>query len=271
LQSKFTDAGFVLLDTGNFSDNPTPEGEAKTRLLIEGMGRLGYAASGVSERDLAMGYDEFTRQTAGAKFPFVSSNIVREDTKEPVFKPYVIVESKRSGGKPPVRIGVLGVVRLNPVFRKAGPDDTNLVILPPLDALKRYIETVRKNSDIVVLLGSIHKDDAREVVRALPGIDFVFGAYGGIYSSAEEAEGATRLFYTGNQGKRMGETRVYLGPDGRMVSQNSYLYFLTANYPDDPEMAAFVQKSLATLNQFKPAAKQGPERSAGGATGPPSR
>lgn len=262
----------MLLDTGNFSDNPTPEGEAKTRLLIDGMGRLGYAASGVSERDLAMGYDEFMRRTAGAKFPFVSANIVREDTKEPVFKPYIIVESKRSGGKSPVRIGVLGVARFNPVFRKAGPEDTNLVILPPSDAVKRYIETVRKNSDIVVLLGSIHKDDAREIVRAVPGIDFVFGAYGGIYSAVEEAEGATRLVYTGNQGKRMGETRVYLGPDGRMVSQNSYLYFLTANYPDDPEMAAFVQQSLATLNQFKPVAKPAPDRStAGGATGPPSR
>ena len=60
VRTLFPQAGIVLLDAGNFSDNPTSEGEAKTRALVEGMNRLGYAAANVGERDLTAGFPGLT-------------------------------------------------------------------------------------------------------------------------------------------------------------------------------------------------------------------
>ncbi|MBZ5639417.1 MAG: hypothetical protein LAO51_11780 [Acidobacteriia bacterium] len=270
LQQKFPDAAIVLLDSGNFSDNPSPEGDAKTTALLEGMGRLGYSAAGVAERDLVLGYDELAKKTHGVPFDFVSTNLVRKGSSDPVFKPYVIVEARRGGGKPPVRVGVMSVVRYNPVFLKAGPAGSNLAIAQPAERVRRYLPEVRKASDVVVLLGELSGFDARQVVRDVPGIDFVFGAYGGTASGNEEVEGSTRIVYTGNQGKRIGETRAFLDAQNRVVSEESYLYFLTGRYPDDPDMLHWVQAALA---KAKPASAGAAPPSAGapasqGGTGP---
>ena len=49
----------LLVDSGNFSDNPTPQGDAKTRALVEAMGKIGYAAANVGERDVKLGPGEY--------------------------------------------------------------------------------------------------------------------------------------------------------------------------------------------------------------------
>ena len=43
------EAAVLLADAGNFSDNPTAAGDAKTRALLEGMTRLGYQVANVGE------------------------------------------------------------------------------------------------------------------------------------------------------------------------------------------------------------------------------
>ncbi len=222
------------------------------------MGRLGYAAVGVAERDLVLGYDDLLKKMSGAPFPLVSTNFVRRGTSEPVFKPYVIVEAKRGDGKPPVKVGVMSVVRFNPVFLKTGPAGSNVSIAQPAEMVRKYLDEVRKKADLVVLLAELSVYDARQVAKEIPGIDFVFGAYGGTYSSQEEVEGSTRIVFTGNQGKRVGETRAFLDDKSRVISQESYLYFLTGRFPDDPDTLKWTQ---ATLAKTQPA---------GGAPGSPA-
>jgi 2',3'-cyclic-nucleotide 2'-phosphodiesterase (5'-nucleotidase family) len=233
------------------------------------MGRLGYAAVGVAERDLALGYDELDKKVRDASFPLVSTNLVRRGTRDPVFKPYLIIEAKRGGGKAPVRIGVMSVVRYNPVFLKTGPSGSNISIASPDEMVRRYVEEVRKSSDLVVLLAEVGNYDAHRIAREVPGIDFVFGAYGGSYSSREEVEGTTRIVFSGNQGKRIGETRAFLDAQNRLVSQESYLYLLNGRYPDDPQMLEWVHGALAKVrpaggaspaSQLAPTARGGAPR-----------
>lgn len=224
----------LLADTGNFSDNPTPGGAVKTRSLLEGMVRLGYQVANVGERDLTGGYDELIARAKGLPLKLVSSNLVRQDTKEPVFAPFTIVKVSGGKGRKEVKVGVLGVVRFNPVFQKAGPVGANVVIAPPLDALQKFVPKVRKQADVVVVLAALHKDDARALARSVPGIDFVLGAFANTISGTEdEVEGGTRLRYVGNQGKYVGESRVSLSPEGKVVSVSNYMHMLTARYPDD--------------------------------------
>jgi len=208
------------------------------------MNRLGYRAVNVGERDLVLGYDAFRERTRGAKFPFVSTNVVRKDTGAPVFDPYVVLEVPRAGGAP-IRVGVLGAARFNPIFLKAGPDGTNLVIRKPEEAIAQYLPEVRAKSDIVVLLAALHKDDARAIAKAVPGIDLVIGAYGGIYTTRDEREGSTLLLYTGNQGKRIGESRVFLDGAGAIRSTTSFQYFLTGAYPGVQEWVDYANEVLA--------------------------
>ena len=233
----------MLVDTGNFSDNPGPAGDLKTRSLVDGMNRLGYRVVNVGERDLMLGYDTYRERTATAKFPTISANIVRKDTGEPVFRPYEIVEMSARGGKK-TRVGFLGVARHNPLFLKAGPEGGNLVTVPAADAVAKYLPELRSKSDIVVLLASMHEKEVRTILRTLAGVDMVMGAYGGIVSTTDRPERATPVVFAGNQGKFLGETRVFLR-DQQAPKFVSYLYLLSAQYPSDDAMNRWVTGVLA--------------------------
>ncbi len=225
------------------------------------MNRLGYRAANVGERDLVMGYDEFRRRTAGAKFEFVSANVVRKDDGKTVFEPYTVLDVARKGGKP-FRVGVIGVVRFNPIFLKAGPDGSNLVIARPEDQVAKFMPELRDKADVVILLAAMHEDDARAVVKAVPGIDLVVGAYGGMFSTREEREGDVLMVYSGSQGKRIGETRLYLD-GGKIADSRTYVHFLNASYPGDPEMDRFVETIHG--REAAPRAGAGAAPGAGGA------
>jgi 2',3'-cyclic-nucleotide 2'-phosphodiesterase (5'-nucleotidase family) len=228
----------LLLDAGNFSDNPTASGDLKTRGLLNAMERLGYQVVNVGERDIRMGYPEFVRRTEGTPFQYVSSNIVDRKTKKPVFDPHAIVEASSS-----VRVGVIGAVRYNPVFLKAGPDGGNIVIAHPLESVKRELAVLRKKKvDVVVLLAALHKNDAASLARSVPGIDFILGSYGGLVTNAPETLGDTTVLYCGNRGQRIVETRVFMEPgkNGKITAQLNKLHLLSKLYPSDRDMLNFV-------------------------------
>jgi 2',3'-cyclic-nucleotide 2'-phosphodiesterase (5'-nucleotidase family) len=259
----------VLLDSGNFSDNPTDAGDLRTATLLQSMKKLGYKAVNVGERDLNFGYDDFVKRTEGLGMAFLSTNIVKQGTKDPIFPPYTIVEAKGTSGKK-VRIGVLGVDRYSPVWQKAGPAGTNLGMAAPADMIAKYLPEVRSKSDVVVLLASIAKDDAHELAKQFPDLDLVFGAYAGVFSTIDESEGRVRIYYTGNQGKRIGETRVSLDEKRAITDMTSYLHFLTIRYPEDKAMQDAIAPVIAKTTKEepkKPDAAQKPAAAAAPAAG----
>ena len=251
IRTNYPETPLVLLDAGNFSDNPTEKGDIRTAALLKEMVNLGYKAVSVGDRDLTMGYDDLMKRIDGVPMPFISTNIVTQGTTNPVFPPYAVVETRAKDGKP-LRIGVLAVIRYTPVWQKSGPKGTNLAVAPVVEMLRRYYAEVRAKSDLVVLLASLAKDDLREVARQLPEFDMIVGSYGGIYSTKEEREGKVAIYYTGNQGKRIGESRILLDASRRPSEIRSYMHFLTANYPSDRQMA----DRIAALAPTKPGEPQ---------------
>jgi 2',3'-cyclic-nucleotide 2'-phosphodiesterase (5'-nucleotidase family) len=246
VRTLFPAAAVTLLDAGNFSDNPTSEGESKTRALVEGMNRLGYVAANVGERELTAGFQGFERATEGARFPFLSANVVRKEDGKPVFAPTTIVEIPRTGGTP-VRVGVIGLTRQNPALQKAGPDGTTLVVADPAKSLEAFLPELRATSDVVVLLAAMPEAEARVLADAHPDIDVVLGASGGTVSPEEAAAGKPTVRYTGVQGRFLGEVRVTLSPERKIVSTASRAHQLDPRYPSDPEMAAYLERTLAAL------------------------
>lgn len=248
LKTNYPSTPLVLLDSGNFADNPTDAGDARTAALLAAMVKLGYKAVNVGDRDLALGYDDFVKRTKGLGMDFISTNIVKQGTKSPVFPPYAIVEVKGASGKP-VRIGVLGVIRYSPVWQKAGPNGDNLGVAGPAEMIQLVLSQVRAKADVIVLLAALSKEDAHDIAKGAQDIDLILGAYGGIYNTVDENEGRVHILYTGNQGKRIGESRITLDAKRRVDDMVSYLHFLTARYPEDKAEAEAVAALNATIGK----------------------
>jgi len=231
----------LLLDSGNFSDNPTPVGERKTAALLEAMVDLGYAAVNVGERDVRQGWDEFVRRTEEVDLPFLSANLVRKDNQAPLMPAYQVVEARSADGKKTVKVGVVGVLRYNPVFLKPGPDGSQMAVSHPTERVQQAVDALEKEKpELIVLLGALHRDDARRIVREVAGIDVVVGSYGGLFTTEREQEGETWILYSGNQGKRIGSTRIDLAEGGGVAEQVTKIHVMTDIYPADSEMLEFV-------------------------------
>jgi 2',3'-cyclic-nucleotide 2'-phosphodiesterase (5'-nucleotidase family) len=257
LQANYPSTPVVFLDSGNFSDNPTEAGDLRTATLLQSMKKLGYKAINVGERDLTYGYEDFIKRTEGIGLTFISTNIVKQGTKDPIFSPYTVIETKGTSGKK-VRVGVLGVDRYSPVWQKAGPAGTNLGMAAPADMIATYLPEVRAKSDVVVLLAAISKEDARDLAKQFPKLDFIFGTYAGVFSTIEETEGPVRIVYTGNQGKRVGETRIVLDDKRAITDVDSYLHFLTIRYPEDKATQDALAPIIAKTKPKTPDAAQKP-------------
>lgn len=262
LKTNYPATPLVLLDTGNFSDNPTEIGDLRTETLLHSMKSLGYKAINVGERDLTFGYDDFVRRTEGLGMTFLSTNIVKQGTKDPVFPPYAVIEVKGASGRP-LRIGVLGVDRYSPVWQKAGPTGTNLGMASPADMIGTYLPELRAKSDVVVLLAAVSKEDAHDLAKRFTDLDLILGAYGGNFNTAEENEGRVGIYYTGNQGKRIGESRITFDEKSRVANVTSYLHFLTVRYPEDKAMQDSIAAVLAkTPRTDEPKKADAPQKKA---------
>jgi len=244
LQSNYPSTPLVLVDSGNFSDNPTESGDLRTATLLQSMKRLGYKAVNIGERDLTLGYDDFMKRTEGLGLSFLSTNIVKQGTKDPVFAPTASFTVKGTSGKP-VRVGVLGVIRYNPVWQKAGPTGTNLGLAAPADMIATYLPKLRAESDVVILLSSLSREDAHDLAKRFQDIDLVLGAYAGYYNAMDDLDGRVHVLYTGNQGKRIGESRITLDAARRVSDVTSYMHFLTVRYPTDKAMEDSIADVIA--------------------------
>jgi hypothetical protein len=152
-----------------------------------------------------------------------------------------------------VSVGVLGVDRYSPVWQKAGQAESNLGMAAPADMLAKYLPEVRAKSDIVVLLAAISKEDAHDLAKRFTDIDLILGAYGGIISTVEEYEGRVAIYYTGNQGKRIGESRISLDASRHVGDVTSYMHFMTLNYPEDKAMKDAIADVIAKTKAPSPA------------------
>ena len=241
----------MKLDSGNFRDAATPAGDTRTDALLGAMQKLGYQVANVAERDVRLGYTEFVERTAEVKIEFISANLIREDTKAQLFKPHLLLEAVSADGETKRRVGVIGVVRGNPMFRESGPDDSVMVIDDPVTRVRAEVEILRSQDvDAIIVLAALHKFDARKILEQVDGIDFVLGSHGDTVTPRPERYGDGWIMYGGNRGSRIVEARMFL--DGR-AQDFARVHYLSNSYSFDPEMLEYVN---SIYNKTEPVAAE---------------
>ena len=222
------------------------------------MGRLGLAAVNLGEREIAFGYDRLQQEMKKASFPFISGNMVYQDSGKPLLAPYVIrtVEARGADGKKrKIRVGILGLIRMNPGLSQQTPDGRRIVTADPVSAAREALPALRKKSDLVVVLAAMEPEQARTLAKEVPGINLVLGSFGAIQLVNVDVPGQdpaspTRMLYVGNQGKKVGEVRVFLGEGPKPARMETRLVILGKGVPDDPAIADLMEKSRAALNEI---------------------
>jgi cytochrome c554/c'-like protein len=234
----------------------------QTDALIEGMNALGYKVANLSQRELSHGYDVFLERRKKARFEFISANVVWQDSGEPIVSPTTVVRMPlRAGAKvKDVRIGFIGLSRADPAFQKEGPGGRRIVTVDPIAAAAKHVAALKQKADIVVALVALDLEQARRLPKTVKDIDLVVGAdsapgrTGMITRSDDFPEatqfGRTRLLFAGDQGKVLGEVRLFFDTKRSVTSTQRTIIQLTREWPDDPKLAELMDKVKVAINEF---------------------
>ena len=146
----------------------------KANLLIESSNVMGYDALGIGDDDLSLGKEFLMEISKKAKFPFLSSNLIEEQSKKPLFSPFIL---KKVNG---LRIGIFSL--LSPDFF-AGPGDPRkkgLTLRPPVETAQNIVKELRPKTDLIILLSHLSYPKDMELAQTVPGIHLIVGSHTGI-------------------------------------------------------------------------------------------
>lgn len=147
------------------------------------MNKLGYSSWTLGNHEFNYGLEILNKAISEAQFPALSANIVKKGTEEPAFKPYhiVIVDG--------IKVGILG---LTTKFIPNWEDPKNiegLDFLDPVEVAKKYVEFLRNEENVDLLIVDYHgglerdpktgepteeltgEDQAYQLLKEVPGID----------------------------------------------------------------------------------------------------
>jgi hypothetical protein len=253
------------VDAGDWTGDPTPPGGMQTDALIEGMNALGYKVANLSLRELAQGYDLFAARRKKAQFEFVSANLVWQDSGEPVVPPTTILKTTlREGAKSKdVRIGFIGLTRHDPAFLKEGPGSRRIVTIDPIAAAEKWVPPLKSKADLVVALVAMDLDKARQMPKKVKDIDLILGGDSapgrtGMQTRTDDFPedtqiGRTRVLYAGDQGKFLGEVRLFFEGNRAFASSQRAVIGLSREWPDDPRLAAVMESAKVAINEYNKA------------------
>lgn len=166
---------FLMVDAGNvlFRKPPTSEARRKEALLkvnvlVRAYEAMNYSAVNIGEKDLTLGIGFLDEVARGAKFSFISANLIDRKTRKTVFKPFI---TEQISG---IRVGIIGLMSdwFNEVLKEKEP---YLEILDPLHAIKPYVVQLRQACDLVIVLSQLGERGDRELALKVPGIDIILG------------------------------------------------------------------------------------------------
>ena len=173
----------------------------------------------------------------------VCANLVAPGSGKPVFPPYRITQV---GG---VTVGLFGLMSDH---QDLGPAHDSLKVLEPLATADRIVKEMRgKGATVVVLLASLGKVDAEDLVTAIDGIDVVVPGGNIPLMQTGRTVKTTVVCYGGEQGHYIGVTNLTLGPDGHQTTGGNTTYMLGPDIPEKLEVFERVKKFEDAFNDHE--------------------
>ncbi len=260
----------LLVDAGDFAADPEPGEHFFTAGLVEGMGRLGYAAAALGARELAGGDALAGSLRSTARFPVLAANLPEQERRRWGAVPFTILEA---GG---IRVGLFGMTGklktdFRPGFRpllEPEPAAGAPALLDYAETVERTVATLRERADVVVLLAQADLGKATELLREFPGIDVLVSSMPAFLGREPIEVGPSVMVFSGAEGQRAGRLRLKVYPNDTVGVVSGGLVRLGDAIEEDPEIAAFVAATTARANDWHRArAEEGLRASADPAAG----
>lgn len=203
-------ANWLMVDAGNYVDRAGNNGgcTSKCAFMISSYQDLNYDVLNLGRSEVFMGYETIKalRDSAKSGTEFVSANLLDKKNGKHIVKPYVIKNYSN------MRVAVIGLLNQSDFTSISTIDTTRLRVAPYLETAQKYIPSLSKSNNAVIVLADLSTAAIDSLVKAVDGIDFVISS--GAVSSGENGTriGKTRVIGTGTSGYNGHYTMLEFNP-----------------------------------------------------------
>jgi 2',3'-cyclic-nucleotide 2'-phosphodiesterase (5'-nucleotidase family) len=236
------------------------EGELAFELMIA----MGYVAMAIGNHEFEYGAEIFAWEKNRAPFPVLGANLFYRDTTHPYAQPHAVLE--RDG----LRIGVIGIMGQDAATAIIPSFIAPLDVIDPAEAVRRSVEELRRDVDLIVLLTHQGKtapmqtdaeidpklqrdiDADYRLAGAVEGIDVLFAGHAdaGTPEPVVHEKTGTLIMQTYGQATHLGYLQLTLdGESGEITAFDGKLIPVDSNrLAPDPA----VQAKLAAYRDAHP-------------------
>lgn len=245
----------VLVDVGNSSVTAHESGETINAFTFSALDRLGYDAVNCGDNEATLSLDELRALSKDRKFRLISANLVRADTRAPIFPTYHIL--RRRG----LRIALIGVLREDILPKHPGK---GVRLISPAAALKGAINVVKDESDLIVVLAFLPPEEIYELARRHPEVHVFLGGLTQVSSAPYEVAGprtspSSLVSYLGDQGCTVASIEASF-PKGQAPSATARVALLDPGVKADPAFVGLIAEFTAALSgKPMPGSRQDPK------------
>ncbi|MFK8053897.1 MAG: bifunctional UDP-sugar hydrolase/5'-nucleotidase [Woeseiaceae bacterium] len=241
-QLRAAEPNSFLFDAGDIFTG-TLSKRSQGELAFELMLTMDYDAMCIGNHEFEYGWKTLAAQKNRASFPVLGANLFYRGTENPYAQPYAIIE--RDG----VRIGVIGILGQDAATALIPSNIAGLDVHDPIPVVARYVNELRGQVDLVVLLTHQGKtapmqtdDEGRPDVQrdidadmalagSVDGIDVLLAGHAdaGTRKPVVHPDTGTLIMQTFGQGQHLGvlqlqldrETGDIIGYEGRLIAVDS--------------------------------------------------
>lgn len=223
-----------MLEAGDVFGRSVPIEKKKAEISLQAMAKMGYDAYNLGARELIFGQEFITSQIEKSGIPLLCANVMLAEEGIPFATPYLIKDLKG------VRIGIIGLMSNLFIAPRHKAEDKAILVRDFRQVASQLVPELKKECQIVIVLGHLTLDEAGELVEEVPGITAIILAWGmGAIDPPLEHKG-TLILSAGTQGTHLGELYLDLDREGRLQSYDSRLTALDKKVPYDPEIAGLL-------------------------------
>lgn len=176
----------LLLDAGDLFFKkfhvPHPENERegleeRASLILKSLERIGYHAIGIGDDDLTLGKKFLADLSKRSRIPFLSSNLVDQDSNQPLFQRSVVQEVNG------LRVGIFSLLAPEAFTGPSDPRRSGLMFRDPVETAHEMVRELQPKTDLIILLSHLGYPKDVDLALKSTGIHLIIGSHSGIHLS----------------------------------------------------------------------------------------
>jgi len=165
---------------------------------------MGYHAIGIGDDDLSLGKKFLVDLSKISQIPFLSSNVIDEDSGKPLFERYLIRNVKG------LKVGIFSLLSQDVFLIPSDPRRKRLIIRDPVETAHELVRELEPETDLIILLSHLSYPKDMELAQKISGIHIIVGGHTGVHLSTPPVIKNTIVLQTSSQGKYAGRIDLTL-------------------------------------------------------------